>query len=111
MNIRTRPGCRYAPLATGSVSTLISRLSAQVGGQAYRPHAIRHWRGQTLADQRVAPTIVQTILGHSDVRTTLEHYYNQDRMRVRRILEAYELGQGLTPLEQVHQAFIPALIS
>jgi integrase/recombinase XerC len=103
VNIRTRPGMRYAPLAPGSVSTLISRLSARVCGYAYRPHAIRHWRGQTLADQRVAPTIVQTILGHSDVRTTLEHYYNQDRVRVRRILDTYELGHGLVPPEHINK--------
>ena len=95
VNIHTRPGHRYGPLASGSISTLINRLSARVSGRAYGPHAIRHWRGQTLADERLPPTIVQAILGHSDVRITLEHYYNQDASRVRRVLETYELGQGL----------------
>lgn len=92
VNIHTRPGGRHAPLATGSLSTLVNRLSAQVSGRAYGPHAIRHWRGQSLADQRVPPTVVQAILGHSSVQITLTHYYNQDMRRVQHILELYEVG-------------------
>jgi integrase len=92
VNIHTRPGRRYAPLASESLSTLVSRLSAQVSGRVYGPHAIRHWRGQSLADQRVPPTVVQAILGHSSVQITLTHYYNQDMRRVQYILELYEVG-------------------
>jgi integrase len=95
VNLHTRPGHRYGPLASGSISTLINRLSARVGERAYGPHAIRHWRGQTLADQRLPPTLVQAILGHRDVRITLDHYYNQDISRLQRVLESYEVGQGL----------------
>jgi integrase len=92
VNIHTRPGSRYGPLASESLSTLVSRLSAQVSGRTYGPHAIRHWRGQSLADQRVPPTVVQAILGHSSVQITLTHYYNQDMRRVQHILEMYEVG-------------------
>ncbi len=98
VNIHTRPGKRHAPLASESLSTLVNRLSAQVSGRVYGPHAIRHWRGQSLADQRVPPTVVQAILGHSSVQITLTHYYNQDMRRVQHILELYEVGceWGLT---------------
>jgi integrase len=92
VNIHTRPGRRHAPLASESLSTLVNRLSAQVSGRVYGPHAIRHWRGQSLADQRVPPTVVQAILGHSSVQITLTHYYNQDMRRVQHILELYEVG-------------------
>jgi integrase len=94
-NIHTRPGHRHRPLAAGSISTMVRRLSQRVCGQGYGPHSIRHWRGQTLADQRIAPTIVQAILGHTNVKTTLEHYYNQDWSRVEYVLRVYELGQNL----------------
>jgi integrase len=92
VNIHTRPGRCHTPLASERLSTLVSRLSAQVSGRAYGPHAIRHWRGQSLADQRVPPTVVQAILGHSSVQITLTHYYNQDMRRVQHILELYEVG-------------------
>lgn len=91
VSIHPRPGHPYAPLTATGIAAMIRRLSQQVSGRAYGPHAIRHWRGQTLADHRVAPTVVQAILGHSDVRITLEHYYNQDWTRVQQILDMYEL--------------------
>lgn len=91
---RTSPGKRYGPMAPESVATVIKRLSAQVSGKAYGPHSIRHWRGQDLADKRLPPTVVQAILGHSDVKITLDHYYNQDAERLRAILEENELLKG-----------------
>jgi site-specific recombinase XerD len=98
VNSRIHLNPRYGPLATSSIATLVRRLSMQVGSTSYGPHAIRHWRGQTLADQRIAPTIVQAILGHSDVRITLEYYYNQDLSRIEWVLGAYELGRGRVDL-------------
>ncbi len=95
--VRTAPGRRYGPLVSGSISTLVKRLSASVGGKAYGPHSIRHWRGQSLADQHVPATIIRDILGHSDVKITLDHYFNQDDERVRAVLERTELGKSLEP--------------
>lgn len=95
VTMHTRPGNRFAPMATGSIGTMVRRLSLEVSAKSYGPHSIRHWRGQTLADQRIAPTVVQAILGHSDVRITLEYYYNQDLSRLKRVLETFELGWGL----------------
>jgi integrase/recombinase XerD len=92
VTIHTRPGHRHAPLTATGMATLIRRLSQHVGRQGYGPHAIRHWRGQTLADQRVPPTIVQAILGHSHVRTTLIHYYNQDWPRLQQVLTTQDLA-------------------
>lgn len=88
---------RHRPLNVESISTMIERLSAEVGGKPYGPHSIRHWFGQHQADQRVPPTVLSSIMGHSDVTITLEHYYNQDFERVRRVLTETELAQRLRP--------------
>jgi len=39
--------------------------------------------------------VVQTILGHSDVKTTLSFYYDQDLERVTQVLETTEMGKLL----------------
>lgn len=96
-NIRSRPGQCYGPLAPGSISKLVERLSVSVCGIAHGPHSVRHWVGQHLADQRVPPTIVQTILGHSSVHITLEYYYDQDYDRVKSVLEKTELAHQICP--------------
>lgn len=67
-----------------------------MSGKAYGPHSIRHWRGQHLADKKTPPTVAQAILGHSDVKTTLDYYYNQDAERLRAVLEENELLKGKT---------------
>jgi integrase len=78
---------RYPPLTTSGVQMLVARLSKEVCGVEYRPHSIRHWRGQSLADDGTAPTVIQHVLGHSDVETTMKFYFNQDMERVTRALE------------------------
>lgn len=86
VNNRKADGNRHAPLSTGFVSTLVKRLSQEVCGVQYGPHSIRHWRGQSLMDSGVPATVVQQILGHSDVEITLKHYANQDFARVAQVL-------------------------
>lgn len=77
----------YAPLKAKSVTPLINNLSDRAGCRI-SPHAIRHWFGQTCADQRIPPTVTQMLMDHANVRTTLEEYYNQDRTRMDSALEA-----------------------
>lgn len=88
---RTSPGRRYQPLRPDSISRMVRRLSKDVSGRTYGAHSIRHWKGQSLADARVPPTIVQAILAHSDVKTTLDHYYNQDDERVAAVLDEHQV--------------------
>ncbi|HML23134.1 MAG TPA: tyrosine-type recombinase/integrase [Aggregatilinea sp.] len=85
-----RGGERWPPLSTAAIRALVERLSQEVCGTAYGPHSIRHWRGQSLADSGTAPTVVQHVLGHGDVQTTLRFYYNQDMERVAQALEAHQ---------------------
>ncbi len=41
-------------------------------------HAFRHGLGTALADARVSPKVVQTILRHTDIKTTLRFYVHVD---------------------------------
>lgn len=91
----------YAPLLPGGIERIVRNLSRQSGGNI-GPHAIRHHLGQTLADARVPPTVVQEILGHSDVKITLDYYYNQGDDRVLRVLEDFNpLSPPPSPLRLV----------
>lgn len=80
----------HPPMKPDSVSEMIGRLSFEVCGKRYRAHAIRHWRGQSLADARVPPPVVQAILRHKSLEVTLAHYYNQDYSRVAAVLEVLD---------------------
>jgi len=91
VTIRTSSGNRHQPMTATGIGQIIYRLSEAVCGTRYGPHSIRHWRGQSLADRRVPPTVVQEILGHSDVGITLNFYYNQDHERLRAILNEFEV--------------------
>ncbi len=108
VNNRKADGNRHTPLSTGSVSTLIKRLSQEACGVQYGPHAIRHWRGQSLMDSGVPATVVQQVLGHSDVQITLKHYANQDFERVAQILNSESQparSLKLPPMDTTDPAF------
>lgn len=88
---------RYRPLSPDAIAAMIRRLSEEVCGTAYGPHSIRHWFGQQQADRRIPPTLLRDIMGHSDVKITLDFYYNQDFERARRVLVETELAKALRP--------------
>jgi len=41
-------------------------------------HAFRHGLGTALADARISPKVVQNILRHTDIKTTLGLYVHSD---------------------------------
>jgi integrase len=43
------------------------------------PHSYRHSRATDLARQNVNAKVIQNLLGHSNVRTTIEYYFNSDK--------------------------------
>lgn len=59
--------------------------SANIG--QWGPHSLRHRKGHQMADGKVAPTVAQTVLGHADVTTTLEHYYPKDLTRAQKVVK------------------------
>lgn len=57
-----------------SVASMVANLSKKVCGQAYRPHSIRHWVGETWAEAGESVYTIQGKLGHRHQRTT-ERYF------------------------------------
>ncbi|QPC81030.1 tyrosine-type recombinase/integrase [Phototrophicus methaneseepsis] len=85
---RRKPGVyvfsnKATPISSNYLGQIIRRncKAAQDQGDNIRiisAHAFRHRKGHQLADDHVAPSIAATALGHSDVMTTLRHYYPAD---------------------------------
>jgi integrase len=62
----------------------------EAGGPRYTPHQLRHTRGSELIAQGQRVVIVQRVLGHRDVRSTLGYAELQDA-QVRAALEGMAL--------------------
>lgn len=89
---RTSPGHAHQPLHPDSVSQVVYRLAERVSGVRWRAHAIRHWRGQSLADANVPPPLVQAVLGHTNLETTMLYYTNMDGARLRTLLNRFDMA-------------------
>lgn len=70
----------------------IRRLSA---------HCFRHRKGHQLADDRIAPSIAATALGHASVQTTLNHYYPADWESAEKALRNTHVSQSSAPQDKV----------
>ena len=90
---RTSPGNARQPLTELGLQQIIYRMSerASQDGRRFGPHSIRHWRGQSLADARISPKLIQQLLGHSNIQTTLEFYCNQDSSRLRSLVKEFSV--------------------
>jgi integrase len=69
--ISLQTGNRLLP---SSQSRAFDRICKFVGIPIFRSHAVRHRNANQLFDKGIDPTIVQKVLGHKDVTTTLKHY-------------------------------------
>lgn len=56
-------------------------------GRLVTPHALRHTLATRLARANVPPKSTQSILGHSDVRTTLDYYTHVEEQDLRAAIE------------------------
>ncbi len=64
--------------STPAYSNLFGRICQRAGLKHWGPHSLRHRLGHSLAKDKIAPSIVSQLLGHSSVITTLEYYYPDD---------------------------------
>lgn len=83
----------HRPIVAKTVEKTVRKLSGEAGAEI-GPHAIRHWFGQTCADNRIPPTITQALMDHADIKTTLMYYYNQDQPRINAALESLSILGG-----------------
>ncbi len=66
-----------------SIDTCIKGIAKAAGVEHFGAHAFRHTFASIMVDAGVAPEVLKNILGHANIRITLDTYYhaNGDRMR------------------------------
>lgn len=61
-----------------TLGQIIRRNARAAGLRTISPHAFRHRKGHQFADQKIAPSIAATALGHESSLITIESYYPSD---------------------------------
>lgn len=87
------------PLDVHNIAQVIRRACDLAGVRSLGPHSLRHRKGHQMADARIAASVAATVLGHSDVNTTLTHYYPADYDRAREVVEALSMPSE-QPMQQ-----------
>jgi integrase/recombinase XerC len=85
------------PLTSDSISQIVRRACLAAGVRSLGSHSLRHRKGHQLADNRVAPSVAATALGHSDPVITLRHYYPADWESAERELRKLTTPDSLAP--------------
>jgi integrase len=70
------------PINSPAISSVVRRASKQVGIRSLGAHSIRHRKGHQFSANRLSPKLCQIALGHVDVVTTINHYYEDDDSHV-----------------------------
>ncbi len=70
-----------------SLGQYFEKLCKRAGIGQFGPHSLRHRKGHQMADNKVAASVAQTVLGHADVGTTLNHYYPKDLARAQDVVK------------------------
>ena len=93
------------PMTTNYLSQIIRRNCERAGiKRPISAHAFRHRKGHQLADEKVAPSIAATALGHSDPTITLQHYYPADwesaEKELRKLVQP-DNGNRVIPINEI----------
>jgi site-specific recombinase XerD len=88
---------RRGPLTPNGIYLLLKRVAKQAGVSRFNPHAFRHGFVSYALKNGSNPKVLQEILGHSDVRTTLMIY---GAMADREVLAAHEEIEFLPPVSR-----------
>lgn len=65
-------------ITSAAVGQIVRRACLRVGVRSLGSHSLRHRIGHKFAEEKVAPTMAQVYLGHTDVTITLQAYYPDD---------------------------------
>lgn len=85
------------PMKADNISLMIRRMCKQLGMRVLSGHSLRHRKGHQFADERVAPSVAATALGHSSPVITLQHYYPADWATAEKFLELFAVTADLKP--------------
>lgn len=73
------------PLTIWGITAALVSISEAAGlDKVYRPHAFRHWNGQTYVDQFNARVAAEK-LNHKSTDVVLKYYYHVDREKVKAV--------------------------
>ena len=86
-NRRGRP-CKRANIVKFGLWPILKRMGLPTHKAGL--HAFRHGLGTALADARVSPKVVQSILRHTDIKTTLRFYVHVDADVQREALQSLQ---------------------
>lgn len=75
-----------APMTYANVIDLVTRLRARAGGE-FTPHRFRHTYATELLNRDVPAEVVQKLLGHASISTTIDTYSHLELRHVRASLE------------------------
>lgn len=87
-NRRGRP-CKRANVVKFGLWPILNRLGLSTHRAGF--HAFRHGLGTALADARISPKVVQSILRHMDIKTTLRFYVHVDADVQREVLQSLQM--------------------
>lgn len=65
-------------LSRSGVYQMLKRIGKRSGVTSFNPHAFRHAKAKELINNGAPHKVIQDILGHSDITTTLNMYVNYD---------------------------------
>lgn len=70
------------PLSSSGAYQALKRVGQRAGVEHFNPHAFRHALAKRLVDNNTPHKIIQDILGHADITTTLNMYvtYDEDEL-------------------------------
>ena len=71
-------GARLFPLSPRRLNTLITFWSRRAGVEHLHPHSFRHFCATQLIEAGIPLHVIQQILGHSDISTTVRSYAGVD---------------------------------
>jgi integrase/recombinase XerD len=84
------------PMAYASVNRLVLRLRASTGID-FTPHQFRHSYATNLLRRGVAPEVVQRLMGHASISTTIDTYCHLRTEDARRALVAAGVLSEMSP--------------
>lgn len=85
------------PMKADNISLMIRRMCKQLNIRPLSGHSLRHRKGHQFADEKIAPSIAATALGHSSPIITLQHYYPADWATAEKFLDQFAVTADLKP--------------
>jgi integrase/recombinase XerC len=85
------PARGATPLTKHGIRAVVEDVSRRATGRVYRPHALRHSRGHSLAWKGIPESVTGAVLNHRSGEST-RRYYPDDDETVTAVIQAYELA-------------------